>query len=66
MGFYRTDDPLRDFDRWDREQQKQLDKLPICIRCDHHIHQDAVVRIGGKYYCDECLHDMRVEIGGDD
>lgn len=29
----RTDDPVADFDRYDAEQQQQLDSLPVCECC---------------------------------
>lgn len=30
LVFYKTDDPVKDFDRFDAEQQKELEKLPVC------------------------------------
>lgn len=63
--FFRTDDPIKDFENWDREQQKQLDKLPECARCDQPIQQEDAVRIGKKFYCDHCLAEMRESIGDD-
>nr|DAG08886.1 MAG TPA: hypothetical protein [Caudoviricetes sp.] len=29
-----TDDPLSDFDRYDRQQAEELAKLPICDCCN--------------------------------
>lgn len=62
---YRTDDPIADFHRWDDEQQKQLEKLPKCKRCNHHIQQEDAVCIDGEYYCDTCLDGLRESIGDD-
>ena len=60
--FY-SDDPGRDFDRWDRAQTKLLERLPICERCGQPIQQDTnPVRIGGAWYCDDCIEDMREPI----
>lgn len=54
-----TDNPERDFDRWDAEQEEWLDSLPECWCCGNHIQQEDAVRIDGKWYCDDCLNDMR-------
>lgn len=54
-----TDNPERDFDRWDAEQEEWLDSLPECYNCGCHIQQEDAVRIDGKWYCDDCLNDMR-------
>ena len=64
--FY-TDDPIADYERYDAEQQAQLDKLPKCCECKEHIQQEDAVCFKGKYICDECLEDLRVDlIWGDD
>lgn len=56
-----TDNPFADADRYDAQQQAQLDKLPKCECCGKPIQQDDAVYIEdyGVYYCDECLADMR-------
>ena len=61
--FYRTDDPIADFDRYDAEQSEWLKKLPKCERCGEPIQQEDVVHIDDKYYCDGCLAEMREWIG---
>ena len=63
MGW--SGDPLRDFDRWDAKRQERLDRLPKCAECGHPIQQDDAVCIGNKYYCDECLDNLRESIGDD-
>lgn len=62
----RTDDPLKDFDRWDAEREARLARLPICCECGDPIQQDDVVCINDCLICDDCLNQMRVDIGGDD
>lgn len=32
-----TDDPVADYDRYDAEQTRELEKLPRCSECDHPI-----------------------------
>ena len=61
--FYRTDDPLSDFYKHDAEQTEWLKKLPKCERCGEPIQQEDAVHIDDKYYCDECLAEMREWIG---
>jgi formylmethanofuran dehydrogenase subunit E len=56
-------DPLKDFDRWDSQQQKRLDSLPKCKNCTHPIQQEDAVCIDGDYWCDDCLEEMRESIG---
>lgn len=58
-----TGDPLKDFDRWDAKQQRKLDRLPKCACCCEPIQQEDAVCIEGKYYCDDCLDEMRESIG---
>lgn len=53
--FYRTDDPVADFDRYDREHQKALAKLPVCSECDEPITDDMCYEINGEVICPECL-----------
>lgn len=60
-----TGDPLKDFDRWDARRQERLERLPKCVCCGEHIQQDDAVCIDGKYYCDECLDNLREWIGDD-
>lgn len=58
-------DPIDDFERWDDEQSRMLERLPKCERCGEPIQQESAVRIDNDYYCDECLAEMREWIGED-
>lgn len=60
-----SDDPVKDFDQWDQEQQRKLERLPACRACGEHIQQENAVRLEGYYYCDACLDDMRISIDVD-
>lgn len=53
---YRTDDPVADFDRYDREQAKEKAKLPHCDCCGCVIY-DHYWNINGEIYCEDCLND---------
>ncbi len=59
---YRTDDPIADFDRYDREVAKWRNKLPSCQRCGCEIMQETAVCIEGFWYCDDCIERYRKEI----
>lgn len=56
---FTTDNPIADYDRYDRERTKWLERKPKCEECGHHIQQETAVRIGDKWYCDECLDNLR-------
>lgn len=54
---YRTDDPHKDFMRYEQEKRRIERKLPKCIHCEAPIWQETAVKIGGCWFCDECLDD---------
>lgn len=51
----RTDDPIADFNRYDAEQQRALDKFPVCDCCGEPIQDDVYYDIGSEKLCKECL-----------
>jgi len=61
----RTDDPLRDFDRWDADHAAWLEKRPVCEKCGEHIQQDMAVFLDDNWYCDDCLRNARTPIETD-
>ena len=50
-----SDDPLLDFARYDAEQQRELDRLPVCVECDEPIQDDVYFEINGECLCERCL-----------
>ena len=54
---YYTDDPVRDFDRYDREQAQREARLPHCEYCGEPIYE-KYYEICGKIVCEECLEDL--------
>lgn len=54
---YITDNPDRDFDRWDREQANALVLLPRCCECDEAIQDDYCYEINGKTICEQCMRE---------
>ena len=57
-----TDNPIDDFNRWDREQERRRGQLPRCDVCGEHIQQDDAVFLGNEWYCDDCLYKARTAI----
>lgn len=55
--YFRTGDPLDDFDRLDRLQAQREARLPVCDKCHKPIHDETFFDIGGDVYCEECMHD---------
>lgn len=57
-----TDDPIADFNNWDREREKQKERLPCCEKCGEPIDQEDAVHLGDEWYCDDCLYKSRTVI----
>lgn len=54
MSFFRTDDPLADFERWDAEQARRQERLPKCDLCGRPIEEHYYL-IGTEKICPDCL-----------
>lgn len=50
-----TDDPIADFNAYDREQQEKLDKLPCCSMCKNPIQDDSAYYINDEWVCSDCI-----------
>lgn len=59
---YYTDDPIADFDRWDTDQHKQLEQLPVCEDCGEHIQDETAFYINGEWICEDCMDSYRREV----
>ena len=55
--FY-TDDPVRDFESYDREQAKKMHELPVCADCDEPIQDSTCYEINGEYICHDCMESL--------
>lgn len=63
MSYFRTGDPLDDFNRHDRAQAKRLASRPKCDHCDQNIQDNHLYRINGEAICPDCLENyFREEI----
>ena len=54
--FY-SDDPVRDFGRYDAEMARREARLPVCDKCRKRINADQFFEIEGEILCEKCLHD---------
>ena len=52
--FY-TDDPVEDYARWDAEQQRKLERNPVCAECGEHVQDDYFYLINDEVICCGCL-----------
>ena len=55
MGW--SGDPLKDWERRDREQTRALSRYPVCKYCGEHIQGDYVFIFDGKCMCEDCLNE---------
>lgn len=58
LVFYRTDDPVKDAERYDAEQEAELKKMPKCSYCKEHIQEGFLWEIEGELYCEEHAHEL--------
>lgn len=54
--FY-SDNPIRDYDRYCEEQEREMEKYPECAVCGKRITDDFLYHINGDIYCLECMED---------
>ena len=52
---YFSDDPVADFEAYDREQERRLERRPVCRKCKEHIQGEHYFYIEGKIFCEECM-----------
>lgn len=50
-----TDDPVADAERYFAEQDRQMERLPVCVDCDQPITDDFYYEINGECLCQNCL-----------
>ena len=62
---YRTDDPVADFDRYDAEQEAELQKMPKCSHCGEHIQDGYLFDIEDELFCEECAFELFRKDAGD-
>lgn len=50
-----TGDPERDFQRHEAEQERELNKRPVCYECENPIQDEVCFEINGELICPKCL-----------
>lgn len=50
-----SDDPAADFDRYDRQQERQAERLPKCEECGERIQDEDYYDVEGEILCEECM-----------
>ena len=50
-------DNLDHFERYDAEQERQLQKLPVCDYCHESVFDDFLYCINDEIICTQCLND---------
>ena len=50
-----TDNPLKDFERYDEEKEMALNKYPQCYFCGNHIFEGRYYVIDEEIACEDCL-----------
>ena len=43
------------YDQYEAEQERRLDKLPVCSCCDEPIQDESAVVFNDEWICDDCL-----------
>ena len=56
---YYTDDPVADFEKYDRDCEQWRSSLPECACCGEHIQQESAVKLDDEWFCDDCLNSAR-------
>lgn len=49
----------------DREEQEQLDRLPLCECCNQPIQQEQAVYYNDQWFCEDCEDEAWAVIRGD-
>lgn len=53
-----TDNPVADYDRFAADQEKELNRLPLCSECGERIQDDECWVINDEIYCPECAEEL--------
>lgn len=64
MSYY-TDNPVRDAERHQADQDRELERLPVCCFCDNPIQNEHFYEINGEAICPDCLENYFKRRTGD-
>ena len=54
-----TDDPVADFDAYDRAQAAETERLPICCECNARIEDEFCYQINDEIICETCMEQYK-------
>lgn len=57
MSYFRSGDPLDDFERLERENERYAKRCPVCCHCGEPIMDNKMFVINDNYYHIECAED---------
>ena len=52
---YYSGDPVRDAERYFADQDRELERRPVCSYCEEHIQEEYFYLINGDAFCECCL-----------
>lgn len=59
---YYSDDPVRDFERYDAEQNRRIEQRPHCADCGEAIQDETAYYINGEFICKTCMDAYLVNV----
>ena len=59
--FY-TNDPVADYDSYSAQQERELEKLPMCSECGNPIQDETAYLINDELICEECMNSYKVHV----
>lgn len=65
MSYFRSGDPLDDFDRLDRAQAEWEARLPQCEKCGKPIQDDIYFEIDNDILCEDCVRALYAKFTAD-
>lgn len=54
-----TDDPVADYDAYDRAQEAEMERLPICCECGQRIEDEFCYQINDEVLCETCMEQYK-------
>lgn len=57
--YYRTDDPVADFNRHEEDRARELEQLPTCSQCGWPVQTDFCYVINDEVICERCMENFR-------
>lgn len=55
-----SDNPVRDFERWDNMRAREENMLPRCVECGDPVSEYK--ELDGETYCLECYEDIKKDM----